>query len=102
MRLKIKSILTRILASVVLWGTGMAGLIAFGTAKPPPTAPAITDPFSAIDDRALPELRCYQARDGAQLPFREYPAAGRQVGVLIHGSAAWICICSPWCYSAWA
>jgi non-heme chloroperoxidase len=80
-------ILSRILVSVLLWGTGVAGLIVFGTAKPPLAAPTITDPFSAIDDSALPELRRYQARDGAQLSYREYPAPGRQVAVLIHGSA---------------
>lgn len=87
MKSKIKRILFGILVSVLFWGTGVAGLIIFGTAKPPSAAPAITDPFSAIDERALPELRRYQARDGAQLSFREYPAAGRQVAVLIHGSA---------------
>jgi len=87
MKSKIKRILFGILVSVLFWGTGVAGLIIFCTAKPPSAAPAITDPFSAIDERALPELRRYQARDGAQLSFREYPAAGRQVAVLIHGSA---------------
>jgi non-heme chloroperoxidase len=82
-----KRILTPILIPVLLGCTGVAALIVFGTAKPPPAAHAITDPFSAIDERTLPEVRRYQARDGAQLSFREYPAAGRQVGVLTHGSA---------------
>jgi non-heme chloroperoxidase len=82
-----KRILIRGLVSLLLWGMGVAGLIVFGTSKPPPAAAAITGPFSAIDDRGLPELRRYQARDGAQLSFREYPALGRQVAVLIHGSA---------------
>jgi len=84
---KIKIILFRILVVVLIWTTGVAGLIIFGTAKPPPAAPAITNPFSALDLHALPELRRYRARDGAQLYYRMYPAAGRQVAVLVHGSA---------------
>jgi alpha-beta hydrolase superfamily lysophospholipase len=82
-----KRILTPILVFVLLWGAGVTALIVFGTAQPPPAAPAITDPFSVTADLALPELRRYQARDRVQLSFREYPAAGRQVGVLMHGSA---------------
>ena len=87
MKSKIKRTSMGILVSMLFWGTGVAGLIIFGTAKPPPAATAITGPFSAMDVRGLPELRRYQARDGAQLSFREYPAAGQQVAVLIHGSA---------------
>lgn len=83
----IKRILFRVLISLLLWGAGVAGLITFGTAKPPVAAPAITEPFSAIDERALPDLRRYQARDGARLSYREYPAARQQVAVLVHGSA---------------
>jgi hypothetical protein len=83
----IKGLLYWILVSVLLWSAGVAGLIIFGTAQPPPSAPTITGPFSRIDQHALPELRRYRARDGAQLSFREYPAAGDQVAVLIHGSA---------------
>lgn len=80
-------ILIPTLVSLILWGLVVAGLVVFGTSKPSSAAAAITGPFSAIDDRGLPELRRYQARDGAQLSFREYPALGRQVAVLIHGSA---------------
>jgi len=82
-----KRILIPTLVSLLLWATVVAGLIVFGTSPLPPAAAAITGPFSAIDDRNLPGLRRYQARDGAQLSFREYPASGRQVAVLIHGSA---------------
>ena len=82
-----KRILTRILVSLLFWGMGIAGLVVFGTAKPPSAAATITGPFSAIDDRDLPQLRRYTVRDGAQLSFREYSAGGRQVAVLIHGSA---------------
>jgi non-heme chloroperoxidase len=82
-----KRILIRVLISLILWVIGVAGLIIFGTAKPPAPAASITGPFATINDRDLPELRRYPARDGAQLSFRLYPAAGRQVAVLIHGSA---------------
>ncbi len=82
-----KRVLYRILIYLLLWSAGLAGLIILGTAQPPPSAPTITGPFSRIDEHALPELQRYQARDGAQLSFREYPAAGDQVAVLIHGSA---------------
>ena len=75
------------LTSLLMWGMALAGLIVFGTSKPAPAAVAITGPFAHIDDRKLSELRRYQARDGAQLSFREYAASGRQVAVLIHGSA---------------
>jgi len=59
----------------------------FGTAKPPPPAPAITGAFAALDMSALPPIRRYRARDAAELSFRVYPAFGNQVAVLIHGSA---------------
>ena len=73
--------------SLLIWGMALAGLIVFGTSNPPTAAAAITGPFAHIDDRNFPELRRYQARDGAQLSYREYAASGRQVAVLIHGSA---------------
>ena len=73
--------------SLLIWGMALAGLIVFGTSNPPTAAAAITGPFAHIDDRNFPALRCYQARDGAQLSYREYAASGRQVAVLIHGSA---------------
>lgn len=83
----VKRILFPFLVSAALWAAGVAGLIVFGTAKPPPPASAITRPFSGIVEPTLPELRRYRARDGAWLSFREYPAPDRQAAVLIHGSA---------------
>jgi hypothetical protein len=82
-----KRVLIWALISLLIWGMALAGLVVFGTSRPPPAAAAITGPFARIDDRNLPELRRYQARDGTQLSFREYAASGRQVAVLIHGSA---------------
>ena len=80
-------ILVSILVSLLLWASVVAGLIVFGTAKPPSNAAAITGPFSAIADSELPSLHWYTAHDGTQLSFRQYLADGRQVAVLIHGSA---------------
>src|ERR1700733_8370228 len=65
----------------------LAALLILGTAKPPPPAPAITRTFAEIDMSVLPPVQRYRARDGAELSFRAYPAAGTEVAVLIHGSA---------------
>lgn len=82
-----KRVAIGILLSVLLWGMSVAGLIIFGTANAPARFAAISDPFSAIEYRALPLPLRYRARDGARLCFREYPGSERQVAVLIHGSA---------------
>jgi pimeloyl-ACP methyl ester carboxylesterase len=73
--------------SLLLYGAIVGGLIAFGTAKPPAVAPAISKPFADIDTQALPELVRYKARDGALLAYREYRASDSKVVVLLHGSA---------------
>ena len=73
--------------SLLVYSAIVGGLIAFGTAKPPAVAPAITKPFADIDTQALPELLRYEARDRALLSYREYRASDRQVAVLLHGSA---------------
>jgi len=82
-----KRILIWSLVSVLIYGAIVAGLIVFGTAKPPDVATAITKPFADIDTQALPELLRYKARDGVLLSYREYPASSNKVAVLLHGSA---------------
>jgi len=82
-----KKLARRICLSVLVWAGVIAALIVFGTARPPPVDATITQPFASIDERGLPPIVAYRARDGAQLSFREYPAAERRVAVLIHGSA---------------
>jgi hypothetical protein len=47
-RWKMERIVIWALVSLLVWGMGVAGLIVFGTSKPPPAAAAITGPFSAI------------------------------------------------------
>jgi Serine aminopeptidase, S33 len=87
MKRYLKRIVRGVCIALVVYGAIVAGLIAFGTAKPPPLAPAITKPFADIDIQALPELLRYRARDGALLSYREYRASGNKVAVLLHGSA---------------
>jgi alpha-beta hydrolase superfamily lysophospholipase len=87
MKRYVKRILFWTGVSVLVYGAIVAGLIAFGTAKPPEVATAITKPFADIDTLGLPALLRYKARDGALLSYREYPASGNRVAVLVHGSA---------------
>src|ERR1017187_9379657 len=87
MKLNLKRIVRGVCIALLIWSAVVAGLIAFGTAKPPAAAAGIAGPFSNIDPRAVPALLRYKARDGALLSYREYPASGRHVAVLLHGSA---------------
>ena len=82
-----KKLARRLCLYVLVWSGVIAGLLVFGTARPPPVDTALTQPFASIDEHGLPPLRTYRARDGAQLSFREYPAGERRAAVLIHGSA---------------
>jgi non-heme chloroperoxidase len=82
-----KKLARRLCLYVLVWCGVIAGLLVFGTARPPPVDTALTQPFASIDAHGLPPLRTYRARDGAQLSFREYPAGGQRIAVLIHGSA---------------
>jgi non-heme chloroperoxidase len=74
------------LTSIAIYLVIAGALVVFGTSRPPPPSVAITAPFAAVDTAALPALRRYRARDGAELAYREYPG-GARVAVLIHGSA---------------
>lgn len=82
-----KRILRGACIAFAVYAAVVAGLIAFGTVKPPAAAPAISNPFAKIDTAALPELQRYKARDGTLLSYREYRASQMQVAVLLHGSA---------------
>ncbi len=83
----LKRIVRWVCISLLVYGAIVGGLIAFGTAKPPAVAPAISKPFADIDTQGLPELVRYKARDGALLSYREYRASDSKVVVLLHGSA---------------
>ncbi len=83
----LKRVVFGICISSLAYGAIVGGLIAFGTAKAPAVAPAITKPFADIDTLALPALVRYKARDGALLSYREYRASDSKVIILLHGSA---------------
>jgi non-heme chloroperoxidase len=82
-----KKLARRLCLYVLVWSGVIAGLLVFGTARPPPVDTALTQPFASIDEHGLPTLRTYRARDGAQLSFRAYPAGEQRAAVLIHGSS---------------
>jgi alpha-beta hydrolase superfamily lysophospholipase len=69
----------------------VAALVFGGPARPRPMQ-SIGDAFRGVDFSALPPSGRYQARDGAQLAYRRYAAAGGQASrgsvVLVHGSSA--------------
>jgi len=63
--------------------------ITLASPKAPPMMESIAAPFRVMNFTSLPPVRHYQARDGAQLAYRAYPAEhSRQTVVLIHGSSA--------------
>jgi len=87
MKRHLKRVVRGLCISLIVYGAIVGGLVAFGTARPPDAAPAITKPFADIDTEALPELLRYKARDGALLSYREYRASDSKVVILLHGSA---------------
>jgi alpha-beta hydrolase superfamily lysophospholipase len=86
-RTTVRRLLAWIALSLLGWLVVIAGLILFGTAKPPRGIAALTEPFVAHAADTRPERLTYRARDGVQLHYREYPAAGERVAVLVHGAA---------------
>jgi pimeloyl-ACP methyl ester carboxylesterase len=67
----------------------LAGLIAFGTASPPPKLASMTDPFEKVDYGDLPPLEIASVRGGSPIAFRRWQPADNAdiVVILIHGSA---------------
>ncbi|MFJ2987275.1 alpha/beta hydrolase [Collimonas sp. NPDC087041] len=65
--------------------------IGFGGPHEPRPMASMNNPFKSVDFSDLPAIRRYTARDGTQLAFRQYPAAGANPKgsvVLVHGSSA--------------
>jgi hypothetical protein len=67
----------------------LAGMIAFGTASPPPKLASMIDPFERVDYGDLPPLEIASVRRGSPIAFRGWQPAGNAdiVVILIHGSA---------------
>lgn len=81
--------------SLLVTGVVLVAIVslAIGLGGPgnPGPMPSISHPFAGVDFSDLPEVRYFQARDGAKLAYRFYPAiGGRAKGsvVLVHGSSA--------------
>ena len=75
-----------LLIGPLIWVPVLAGLVAFGTAAPPPLR-AISEPMRRLDLSDLPPIGHYTARDGVMLAFRKYGTGGTSVVLLIHGSS---------------
>ncbi len=81
-----KSLIIPALAVPVAVIVILAGLLAFGTAAPPPPLASVYDNVRRIDHSGLPPLQRYAARDGTALAYRAYPGGAERVAVLVHGS----------------
>jgi len=66
----------------------LGGMIAFGTAAPPPPLASVYDVVRTMPRDNLPPVERYRARDGAELAYRSYAGSPDQVAVLIHGSTS--------------
>src|SRR5262245_43794280 len=78
-----------LLAMAVLIVAALAGLIAFGTAAPPPYMASIGAPFTKVDFSDLPKAETIVARDGTTLSYRVWAAPDATATVIaIHGSSA--------------
>lgn len=96
-RFRLGSVALTTLAGVLVVAAAATTLaIALGGPSPIAAMDSINSPFKGLDYRTLPPVRRYQARDGAALAYRHYPATAatpasastaRRI-VLIHGSSA--------------
>lgn len=79
------------LAIVLMVAAVIGAALALGGPDPVRPLASINNPFKDIDYSDLPPLAYFKARDGSQLAYRYYQAAGHLVRgsvVLIHGSSA--------------
>src|SRR6266513_324398 len=87
-----KRLLVTILIVVAVLVAALGLAIALGgPGKAPPPMSSINDPFKNVDFSDLPEATYGTARDGTNLAFRAYLAAGDAVKgsvVFVHGSSA--------------
>jgi len=79
--------LLAVVAAAVLGAAVLGGMIAFGTASPPPPLSSLNAPMLRLDYRDLPPLEHYRARDGAPLSYRSYEGGEARIAILVHGSA---------------
>jgi pimeloyl-ACP methyl ester carboxylesterase len=89
--------LLRALMHILLWPLALVGLVAIvlgvmlaAPVTQPPTLASIEAGAMAIGQSGRPELTRFQARDGAWLAYRFYPAANGardRLAILVHGSS---------------
>lgn len=85
---------TGLLCVLGLLSLGLVTLVAallFGGPGPAPEMASISNPFKTLDWSGLPSPARYKARDGAELAYRHYAPAAKDVRgsvVLVHGSSA--------------
>lgn len=65
----------------------LAAMIVFGTSPAPPPMRSIVDAATAVAVRTMPAISRFTARDGTSLAYRAYPASGKEIAILIHGSS---------------
>ena len=69
---------------------GIAAILVFGTAAPPPILTSLISPLDKIDFSDLPAIETIPARKGGTIAFRRWgvaDSAGDPTLILIHGSA---------------
>ncbi|MBU2548273.1 MAG: lysophospholipase [Proteobacteria bacterium] len=71
---------------VIYFGIALVSILVGRPGKPEPDQKGLDFSELHIDYANSPELRTYQARDGARLAYRYYPADSDKALVLLHGS----------------
>lgn len=66
----------------------LAGVIAFGTARPLPPLASISEPFKGVDFAGLPPLERLAVPHGSPIAYRRYGKAEKGVVLALHGSTA--------------
>ncbi len=83
------TVLYLFLGAIIVMAAALAAAITLTSPKAPPMMVSVAAPFRTMNFSSLPSVLHFQARDGAQLAYRAYPAERpRQTVVLIHGSSA--------------
>ena len=68
---------------------GLAGVLAFGTAKAPPEMSSISGPFKSIDFSDLPKLERLLVAGTSPIAYRRYgPIDASEIAIALHGSTA--------------
>jgi alpha-beta hydrolase superfamily lysophospholipase len=86
-----KRVLVTVLVIVAVLVVAFGLAIAFGGPGELPAMPSVNNPFKNVDFSDLPAVSYFRARDGRDLAYRAYPAAGgasKGSVVLAHGSSA--------------